>query len=520
MEVELKLLITAHDAKALRDHPLLKRYTATKRQVLKLSDTYFDTPALDFQRCEAGLRVRCQDQHWVQTLKGGGGTDGALHRRHEWEGPVNGPQPDLALLREQAPRKSPWGKLLRTPNIESSLTPIFTTNVTRTVWQLQLPQGDKIEFALDQGYLTAGERQSPVSEIELELKAGNPLHLFDFALALQQDIRFHIGHLSKAQRGYALFHAETAGPTAGQAPAAVKAAALTLTKRMSIEQVFQAIIANCMAQVQGNQSGVAAGSDAESLHQMRVGLRRLHSALGLFKDVLQVPSDLRQELDWLGQQLGAARDWDVLAGSTLPTVAQDLSDPEALGGVQQAAQAQAAAMHRTAAAAVDSPRYTKLILCFTRWVLACGWRNTQARPERKRLRARISKFAASTLRRDQRRLHRRAAKLRGATPTTRHKVRIAAKKTRYATEFFQSLYPAKKVRPFVAALSDLQDALGLLNDAAIADHLLEQLQQDRQQPHLQQAIPAIRDVLTARVNGDDKNIHKLWKKFAPMKLPR
>jgi inorganic triphosphatase YgiF len=520
MEVELKLLITAHDAKVLPGHPLLKRYAASKPQVHQLADTYFDTPALDFQRCEAGLRVRRQDQHWVQTMKGGGGIDGALHRRHEWEGPVDGPQPDLALLRTLVPRKSAWGKLLRMPHIESSLTPIFTTNVTRTVWQLQLPQGDKIEFALDQGHLVAGDRQTTVSEIELELKAGDPLHLFDFALALQQDIEFHIGHLSKAQRGYALFHAETVGPTAGQAPAAVKATALTLSKRMSIEQVFQAIIANCMAQVQGNQSGVAAGSDAESLHQMRVGLRRLHSALGVFKDVLQVPSDLQQELDWLGQQLGAARDWDVLAGSTLPAVAHDLSDPEALSGVQQAVQAQAAAMHRTAAAAVDAPRYTKLILCFTRWVLACGWRNTQARPERKRLRARISKFAASTLRRDQRRLHQRAAKLHGATPTARHKVRIAAKKTRYATEFFQSLYPAKKVRPFVAALSNLQEALGLLNDAAIADHLLEQLQQDRQQTHLQQAIPAIRDVLTARVNGDDKNIRKLWKKFAPMKLPR
>ena len=86
---------------------------------------------------------------------------------------------------------------------------------------------------------------------------------------------------------------------------------------MSVEQVFLAIAGNCLEQVSGNQDGVAGGEDVESVHQMRVGLRRLRSALGMFKSLLALPDALKGELEWLGGALGEARDWDVLAGNTL-----------------------------------------------------------------------------------------------------------------------------------------------------------------------------------------------------------
>ena len=44
------------------------------------------------------------------------------------------------------------------------------------------------------------------SRIELELKQGDPLALFDFASALLRDIPLRIGVQSKAQRGYTLYH--------------------------------------------------------------------------------------------------------------------------------------------------------------------------------------------------------------------------------------------------------------------------------------------------------------------------
>ena len=75
----------------------------------------------------------------------------------------------------------------------------------------------------------------------------------------------------------------------------------------------------------------------------------------------------------------------------------------------------------------------------------------------------------------ERRLARRARKLAAADAPARHRLRIAAKRMRYATEFFASLYPAHQVRPSVRALTSLQDTLGLLNDTAVTRKALREL---------------------------------------------
>ncbi len=511
MEIELKLLVNSQGAEVLRLHPLLTKYATSKPHQQRMTDTYFDTPDLHIRRCDAGLRVRRVANSWIQTFKSGGSVTGGLHTRHEWESPVTGPLPDLAALRDLV--DSPWNKMLRSSTFENHLLPIFTVRVTRSAWQLYLPQGDHIECVLDQGFIQLGNKKVPVREIELELKSGEPTHLFDFALALQQDIPMQIGNLSKADRGYALF--------APQPPVAVKATPLKLTKHMTIEQAFQAIAVNCMAQIQSNEAGVVqqdAAENQESLHQMRVGLRRLRCAIGLFKDLLHLPEDLQEELNWLTAQLGPARDWDVLAGVTLPSVAEALLvDEPLLSGLKLAARRKAGEMHEAASAAVGSSRYTRLILCFTRWVQSGGWRDTLSPQDQNHLTERVRKFARKVLWHAQRRLLQRGKKLHGADPISRHRVRIAAKKSRYATEFFESLSSSKRVWPYVAALSALQDELGWLNDAAVADRLLKELQNE--QSDLEGIASFTRGYLAARIKNGDLKIRKRWKKFVLMKLP-
>ena len=298
---------------------------------------------------------------------------------------------------------------------------------------------------------------------------------------------------------------------------AVKATQLELSKHMTIEQAFQAIANNCLVQIQANEIGVVKERDVESVHQLRVGLRRLRCALELFRSRLQVPEDMLQELDWLTMELGAARDWDVLAGSTLPGVAEEVPDEAGIAELKLAALVQAKEMHEAAAAAVGSPRYKRLILDLTRWVQDCAWRNAMTPQDQKHLTAPLMKFADNMLEHQQCRLLKRGSKLPGASPQARHKVRIAAKKIRYATEFFQSLYPSKQVHAFVAALSALQDALGWLNDAVVAYRLLKQLQNG--QIDLKASAGFVQGYLASRIKNDDKKIRRLWKKFVLMKLP-
>lgn len=505
MEIELKLSLAAADIDKLRSHPLLA--TAVPH-TLSMSDTYFDTPAQHLRRHRAGLRVRRTGDSWTQTMKAGGSVEGGLHRRHEWETAIAGPMPDLSALSQEIGPHGPWSKLLRNRAVTDSLEPLFTTTIERQLWNVRLPQGDLVECALDLGHVRSGERQTGICELELELKAGEAAHLFDFALALQHDIPFRIGTLNKAERGYALYMARS--------PGAVKASALTLNKRMRIEQAFQNVAANCMMHMQANEAGVTESGDIESLHQMRVGLRRLRAALRLFAPVITLPEPLQQDLDWLAGQLGPARDWDVFTGSTLPGLASALPDDLSIGPLLQAAQAQSERHHATAAEVVGSARYTRLVLLFTRWMLAMGWREQMAPEDGDRLAAPIGGYARRMLLKDQHRLLQRGRHLDGASAAERHRVRIAAKRARYTSEFFASLLPPRRLPRYVRALTALQDILGTLNDARVADRLLADI--GAEQAQQESAATYLRGYLAARGAASERPLRKAWRRFKRSKL--
>lgn len=505
MEVELKLVLDPKFKDALMRHPLLSGKTASKPHEQTVADTYFDTPDLQLRQSDIGLRVRRVNGGWVQTIKRGTTVNGGVHTRNEWESPVNGAVPELGRLRDVVDDKATRRDVRHAATNGKGLAAVFTTKVKRTAWELRPAEGDHIECALDQGRLECGSKSAAINEIEFELKSGDPIHLFDLALALQKDIPLQIGNQSKADRGYALFEAKP--------PAAVKATRLELTADMSAEQAFQEIASNTMAQIQANAEGVVERHDVESLHQMRVGMRRLRSALSMYNRLLHLPQDLQQELDWLATELGDARDWDVLAGSTLPAVAKDLPNTAELDGLRMAAAGKAEEHHVATAAAVASPRYTRLMLSVNRWVQAKGWQDEQQIINKagKKLVEPVTKFARATLKRDQRRLRARADNLSEATPEARHRVRIAAKKTRYAAEFFGSLFSPKRVRPYIKSLTGLQDELGLLNDATVADKLLSDM--PAAQPQLMANVSFVKGFLAARTMNDDKQIVRLWKRF-------
>lgn len=509
METELKLLIDPSDTEALRKHPLFKRYASDPPREQTLSGIYFDTPNYDLRRADAGLRVRQVGRDWVQTLKIGGQAVGGLHQRHEWETKVAGPTPDLALLRKLVAPKSDHAKLIRKWSKPDLLRQTFATQVRRTVWELRLPDGDEVECVIDEGSIEYGYSKAPISELELALKSGDTKRLFELALQLQQDVPLHIGNLSKADRGYGLMVPHEI--------LAVKAAPIRLDRKMTVEAAFRGIVETCLAHIQANEPGVIKERDSESLHQMRVGLRRLRSALGVFRPVIACPDEIQTELKWLGAELGAARDWDVLSGSTLSRVGKALDDKARIAPLRKATQDRAAASHEKAAAAVLSTRYTKLILVFYSWVQGAGWRQSLTETQHRQLMRPISRYADKTLARDQERLHKRGRRLRGASPEARHEVRIAAKKTRYATEFFESLYPAGAVRPYVGALSRLQDELGLMNDASVATTLLQELETSR--PDISGDASFIRGYLACRSKSDDIALGRLWRKFEPIALP-
>jgi len=172
MEIELKLAVAAKDISRLKRQDLLKAVRPARNSLYSI---YFDTPEFDLYRRGVAFRLRRVGYHWVQTVKLAARSTGALSSRPEWEVQVTGNQPDLAVLPPEA--------RTHLEDVAARLVPCFETDFRRTTWQLERGQGS-VEVALDQGEVRAGEAVMPISEIKLELKAGDSAVLFEVANTL------------------------------------------------------------------------------------------------------------------------------------------------------------------------------------------------------------------------------------------------------------------------------------------------------------------------------------------------
>ncbi|MBZ0104849.1 MAG: CHAD domain-containing protein [Sulfuricella denitrificans] len=464
IEIELKLLINPADMPALRRHSLLKTHATGKARSRKLLSIYFDTPDLHLRQQRVALRVRRIGARWVQTVKGGGGVRAGLHQRGEWEDEVVHDRPDLTKITDPS-----LLKLFSSAAVRDRLQAVFTTEFKRTTWQLHWDNGDAVELALDQGEVKSGDKSAPVCEIELELKQGNPARLFQAALELQQAIPLRLENVSKADRGYRLSQA---------APSPVlKATALELQREMSVKEAFQTIAWNCIGHWTANQEGALLSDNPENIHQIRVALRRLRSLLPQFKSVIPQASyaAIADELKWLANALGPARNWDVFVTQTLPPILKQFSSDTGLKALYQEACKFQATARDEAHMALRSHRYDRMLLSLGTWLMADGWNDHVSNEQQQRLGAPVLELARHVLSGCHKTVHQHGTALLAMPAKERHEVRIAVKKLRYATEFFVSLFPCKAARSYIEALEVLQDELGVLNDAATTELLLQHL---------------------------------------------
>ncbi|MEM5390080.1 CHAD domain-containing protein [Paraburkholderia phymatum] len=508
MERELKLRIPLEDVGRLHHAPLLARSKSAGAAPHLLKSTYFDTAGLSFHWCGASLRVRTVGSKKIQTLKLEGSVKAGLFDRDEFEMPVDGSLPDLKLLQDRIDEDSDCGRLIRDETTASQLKPVFVTRIRRSVFPLRLPSCDEIEVALDEGTVEAEPGSVPIAAVELALKQGQPESLYNVALELLDTVPLRIDHFSKADVGYALL--------VDVRHDAVKARPVQLDRRDSVEDAFCNIARNCLDQVHANERGVVSGHAPESVHQMRVGLRRLRSALDLFAKVVPAFPGLDDELRWLASELGAARDWEVLAGSTLEHAGTN-TNPDEILPVKQACEQIAVNNRQRAVAAVESVRCTRLMLQLTLWLGRRGWGDGMSEEQREAIDRPAGQFAAELLRRQHRKLITRGKGLADLDENRRHRARIAAKKLRYASEFFASLCPGRVVRHYVGVLAALQDDLGWRNDAAVADGLLKAL--PRTSPETASGAAFARGFLASRVAADHQTLRKLWKRFRRLSPP-
>jgi inorganic triphosphatase YgiF len=441
-EIELKLELTEDGPEAL----LGSRVLGEKAKDADLHAIYFDTPDYALHKAGLSLRIRADYGTRVQTIKADSGSAG-LFDRDEWEQAVDAdkPVPD---------DRSPLDDLLG--DRFQMLRPLFEVPVARQVFR----SGD-IEIALDQGAVVAGERREDIREIELELLDGDPAALFALAHKLERKTPLRIGVLAKAERGYRLL---------GERSTAAYADKVKLDPHAALADAFAAIAQSCLRQYRLNEDVLLDQPNPDAVHQARVALRRLRSAMTLFKDVLSPERRaLSGRLRDLARVLGNARDLDVLSERVEPGLLR-----ERLGKARDKAYA---AMARE----LRRKTVRRLPLELTEWIAIGAWRSD---PETARLRETpLPVFAAKALDRQRKRLHKHGRHFAELDPEHRHEVRKDAKKLRYGVEFLAALFPEQKKqrKAFTRALKHLQELLGTLNDTVAAKAQLAALKLDRTQ---------------------------------------
>ena len=461
-EIELKLEASPEDLRRLSRHPLVRSLSSARAVTQQLESVYFDTEDHDLAAANFGLRVRRSGGRRIQTVKGERSATGGLFERSEFETPIDGDQPNLARIADPELRARLFEIVSGKP-----LVAVFRTEFRRT--RRVLRKGES-EWTLDvdEGRIIAGDRSSSIHEVELELRAGDPTRLFEFALLLQERLDLHPAARSKAERGYALAR--------GEGAAAHPSRRVRLDPDATLEDVLAAILSHCVAHFTANADCAHEGDDPEGVHQMRVGVRRARAALALFEPLL--PAErlrfFRSELRWVARELGAARDLDVFTRGLLAQIEAPRSRYAALERLRSESVALREECYEGVRACLGSRRYARLVLELGEWISARGWQEHASGDDALRFLEPARGFAEAELERRQRKIGRLAERL-DESDAARHELRIELKKLRYASEFLRDLYRGRSSKRFVRRIARVQSALGHVNDVAAAERILATL---------------------------------------------
>ena len=430
-EIELKLEMPSGGAEALFELRWLGRDWRTQEQ----SSVYFDTSGHDIRKLGYTLRVRTIGNRYIETVKSIESGAG-LFQRGEWEHQIDGPEPDLERLRH-----TPLGSL-------DKLQPVVRSDVERSTL-IHAHHGSEIELALDRGTIRAGRHECPVSELELELIKGEPEAVIALARRIAKHVPVKLGVMSKAEQGFALAD--------GKLGKVVKAEPVPVRPGMNVADGFATILAACFRHYRRNEQLVIEKRNPAALHQVRVALRRLRSAMSLFRNVACDAEfeRLRDDLRWFTRLLGDARNLDVYLENTLA--------PDKRSPLKQRREK----AYDCVIAAMDSDRVRSLLFDLIAWSRVGEWRGhaNAMRP--------LEPYASGRIDRLWHKIS-HSRHLPAMDDHERHRLRILIKKLRYALEFVEALFVhrAEQQKQFGKAVEELQEALGKLNDTVVARTLV------------------------------------------------
>jgi len=347
-EIELKLSLDDQDRDRIVHHPLLA--TGTAPQKFFLRNQYFDTPDQQLTRHGFAIRIRQQGDQLIQTLKGRGTQLSGLHQRLELEWPLATPELDCSLI--------PAGLL--PANIDlATLVPLFETNFDRTQWEITTADAS-LWIMLDEGRVSCGEKETPISEVEIELHQGDPIALFDVALQLTHRFALVPNDVSKAERGFRLLNNSSVP----------KSRPPVITAEASLETAFEQVMAFELETLHRLWEAFHYTQNWTHLHQFRNTLGNMRTNFLLFSKMLAPEAivEASKAIDWLDNRMAPMLHW----WPACYALSQQASEPPRSASDQLHQLKALQALDRLSELQRE-PEFCHHLLSLARWLFAKEW---------------------------------------------------------------------------------------------------------------------------------------------------
>lgn len=505
-ETELKISLPAEETTRLLAAPELEELRLAPRRTETLLSIYQDTPDGALSAARIALRLRKVGRRWVQTVKSGARATGpGLFSQEEYEIPapggrlvLDGPDPEgaLAAVRDVLGGAVP--------------APVFETRIRRTVERLRTPDGGEAELAVDVGVVACGADSTPISEAELELVQGSVAGLYDLARLLFPSGPVRFSSINKAARGYALLRGEPEAPVKAR-----KAASFTYAASTPVEQVAAIVLRDCLAQIAENMILVLETEQPEGPHQLRIGLRRLRTAAGIFGPALggAALAPMASRARDLGRVVGQLRDLDVLIGEVVPDGAAG-ADAAARAALLDHLVAARAVTRTRVRAELAGPEATGFLFDLGKLIESRGWLDPADWAQTTRLATPVADVATALLETAYLKVRKRGRRIREKDDEALHELRKSLKTLRYTAEMLEPVHSHDAAQEFVAVLRKLQDIFGSRNDAAMAAEMLGSPEAPaREDPAGQRAVGWILGTLEERSRRDTEALYDRWDAF-------
>jgi len=510
VEIELKLRLPSAEAeKEITAKIREGGYSLKELESLTNTDIYLDTFDWLLFKKQLTLRYRMTNGKAVYTVKSLGEIADGIARRRETEIKVSAP---VAI-----PADCP------VPEIKEIITPLIyprrlleqiLIRTQRRRYRVISPEGAVFELCFDSaGFSLRGmhkpKRVPRLQEMEAEMIRGDVQALEAFAALLQKEFNYPPSPSSKLETAMEKLKVKI--------PSKKPPENLKVLPADRMDLALRKIIAGQLNWFCENLPGVKLDVDTEFVHQARVATRRMRSALLLFREAIPpaLCDYLRNELQWLGEILGAVRDLDVFL-LNLPQFKMNINR---FPKKRKIIIAEWIEMHRRAPLkdliqTLESSRYANL----ERRLRAFIESPAPQRPCAPLALKTVEEAAPAIIRK-----HLDAVIAQGLTvighPQLKefHRLRINMKRLRYACEFVASAYGGD-LDLFIEQTVDIQDCLGEIQDTVFTrdfiDYLFANWSSKLVDPEIIFILGEIYQLQTTIERQRRESFGKIWEKFS------